>query len=461
MIFQPFFLACLAHASYLIGSKGEAWVIDPQRDVDEYLKAASAAGLTITGIFETHFHADFVSGHRELAQRTGAAIYMGRKANPQFAFEPLLDGQVLRLGDLELKVLETPGHTPESTCLLVRDLSEPEAPAKLFTGDTLFIGEVGRPDLLGGQGLSSQAMAEQLYDSLHQKLLPLPDDTEVWPAHGAGSACGKNISQERTATLGNQRRFNYALQPMDRETFVDLVTRDLPPPPAYFPRDVALNRQGAPTLEELGPLEGFSPEAFRKRQVDGAQALDLRSAEDYQAAHIPGSIRIGLEGTFATWAGSLIPHDRDLLLVGNLEALDQARMRLARVGLDRVVGSLEGGLDAWASKGLPTAKVEALEPAALAERKELSVLDVRNPRETALGHVPGARLIPLAELSSRLAEVPQGPLAVICAGGYRSLIACGVVEASGRTGPLFNVTGGTGAWVKEGLPLDQPATLGV
>lgn len=250
MIFQPFYLVCLAHASYLIGSKGEAWIIDPQRDVDAYLNAAAEAGLTITGIFETHFHADFVSGHRELALRTGAAIYMGRKATPQFVFEPVLDGQVLRLGDLELTILETPGHTPESACLLVCDPSDPTCTPKLFTGDTLFIGEVGRPDLLGGQGLTSQAMAEQLYDSLHHKLLPLSDEVEIWPAHGAGSACGKNISQERSATLGNQRRFNYALQAMDKAAFVELVTRDLPPPPAYFPKDVALNRKGAPTLEE-------------------------------------------------------------------------------------------------------------------------------------------------------------------------------------------------------------------
>lgn len=460
MIFQPFFLACLAHASYLIGSQGEAWVIDPQRDVDDYLKAASDAGLVITGIFETHFHADFVSGHRELAQRTGAAIYMGRKANPQFAFEPLLDGQSLKLGDLELTVLETPGHTPESTCLLVRDVSDPGAAPKFFTGDTLFIGEVGRPDLLGGQGLSSQAMAEQLFDSL-QKILTLPDNVEVWPAHGAGSACGKNISQERTATLGNQRSFNYALQPMDRATFVELVTRDLPPPPPYFPGDVALNRQGAPTLEELGMLAALSAEAFQSRCAEGAQVLDVRSAEAYQAAHIPGSIRIGLEGTFATWAGTIIPLETKLLLVGEAEALDQARMRLARVGLDRVLGGLAGGLEAWIAAGFPTMTSEALEPEVLAGRKDLAVLDVRNPKETAGGYVPGARLIPLSELPLRLGEVPQGPLAVICAGGYRSLIACGLLEAAGWESPLFNLTGGTAAWVRQGLPLEQPVTLGV
>lgn len=454
MFFKPFYLSCLAHASYLIGSRGQAWVIDPQRDVEEYLRALEEAGCTLAGIFETHFHADFVSGHRELAQRSGARIYMSRAAEPRFTFEPLADGQVLRLGDLELTMLATPGHTPESACLRVRDLADSATPERLFTGDTLFIGEVGRPDLLGGRGLSSATMAGQLYDSLHSKILPLPDETEIWPAHGAGSACGKNISQERSATLGNQRRFNYALRPMDRGTFTELVTRDLPPPPPYFPMDVTLNREGAPALAELPPLRALSPQEFQARP--DAMILDVRSPEAYLEAHLPGSLRIGLEGAFASWAGTFVPPNSEVLLVGEAGDLDTARMRLARIGLDRVTGNLEGGIPAWIGAGLPATKAKALEPQSLADRTGLNVIDVRNPGETAGGYVPGARLIPLAELSKRASEVPSGPLAVICAGGYRSLIACGLLERAGFQGELFNVVGGTSAWTRLGLPLEQP-----
>ena len=304
MYFKQFYLGCLAHASYLIGSEGEAVVVDPQRDVDEYLDEAAAQGLEIKYVIETHLHADFVSGHQEIAARTGAEIIFGEKAGVEFEHRAVRDGEVLELGKLVLRFIETPGHTPEGICVLVTDTAAPDEPPKLLTGDTLFIGDVGRPDLAGGKGYTPQMMAEMMYDSLHGKLLKLPDEVEVYPAHGAGSMCGRNMSKETSSTIGEQRKFNYALKPMSKDEFVQMMTADLPEAPSYFPRDAEINRSGARELSELHPPQALTPQQVRELRDEGHVLLDVRSAADFGAAHVPGSMNNGLSGKFAMWAGS-------------------------------------------------------------------------------------------------------------------------------------------------------------
>ena len=444
--FHQFYLNCLAHASYLIGSRGEAAIVDPQRDVDQYLDEALRRGLTIRYIIETHLHADFVSGHRELAERTGAEIVIGAEAHAEFPHRAVRDGDVLPLGDLELHALATPGHTPEGiSWLVVRDGKA----EKVLTGDTLFIGDVGRPDLAGGRGFTPQAMAGMLYDSLQTKLLALPDDVEVWPAHGAGSACGKNISKETSSTIGVQRRMNYALRPMARDEFIALMTSDLAPAPAYFPRDAEINRLGARPLSEVRAPALTSAEA-REAIADGALVLDVREAAAFGAGHVAGAINIGLGGQFASWAGTLLPPERPLVLVAqNAARASEAVMRLARVGMENVAGYL---LESQLHE-LPRAELAQLMPAELHAR-HLDVIDVRRAAEFAGGHVPGAVNIPLHELERRIAEAGSDrPLAVICAGGYRSSTAASILASHGFT-RLFSVTGGTGAWIAAGLGVE-------
>jgi hydroxyacylglutathione hydrolase len=448
--FHQFYLNCLAHASYLIGSRGEAAIVDPQRDVEQYLDEARRRGLTIRYVIETHLHADFVSGHRELASRTGAEILIGAEACAEFPHRAVRDGDVLPLGDLELHALATPGHTPEGiSWLVVRD----GKPEKVLTGDTLFIGDVGRPDLAGGRGYTSEAMAGMLYDSLQTKLLALPDEVEVWPAHGAGSACGKNISKETSSTIGMQRRTNYALRPMARDEFIALMTSDLSPAPAYFPRDAELNRLGARPLAEVTAraLRVLTSAEAGEAIANGALVLDVREAAAFGASHVAGAVNIGLGGQFASWAGTLLPPDRPLVLVAQDEArVSEAVMRLARVGMENVAGYvLEGQIHE-----LARAELAQLLPAELHARG-LDVLDVRRPAEYAGGHVPGAVNIPLHELEQRVAEAgADRPLAVICAGGYRSSIAASILARHGFT-RLFSVTGGTGAWIASGFPVDR------
>ncbi|HET7712083.1 MAG TPA: MBL fold metallo-hydrolase [Thermoanaerobaculia bacterium] len=451
MHFHQFYLACLAHASYLIGDGGECAIVDPQRDVDQYLDEAARRGLAIRYIVETHLHADFVSGHRELAERTGAEILIGASANAAFPHRPVRDGDSIRLGSAELRAMETPGHTPESVCWL---LLEEGKPTKLLTGDTLFIGDVGRPDLAGGRGYTSEAMASMMYDSLHQKILTLPDDVEVWPAHGAGSACGRNISKETSSTIGIQRKINYALRPMSREEFVKLLTTDLAEAPRYFPMDAEINRRGARPLAEI-EAPAASPADVRRLIESGAVSLDVREAAAFGAGHIPGSINIGLKGQFASWCGTLLSPEAKLVIVADdQQRADEAVMRLARVGLENVAAWLEGGIAAWREAGFPVVTLTQLAVADLYRRiGSLPVLDVRNPGEYASGHVPGARNIPLSVLDRHLADLGGEPLAVICAGGYRSSAAASLLERSGRSA-LFNVVGGTAAWVKEGLGVE-------
>src|ERR1044071_74138 len=342
MYFKQFYLVWLAHASYLIGSEGEAAVVDPQRDVDEYIDEAKAHGLQIKYVIETHLHADFVSGHQEIAARTGAQIIFGAQGGVAFEHRAVKDGEEIRMGSVVLRFIETPGHTPEGICVLV---SAPGEPQKLLTGDTLFIGDVGRPDLAGGKGYTPQTMAEMMYDSLHGKLLKLPDEVEVYPAHGAGSMCGRNMSKETSSTIGEQRKFNYALKPMSKDEFVHMMTADLPEAPSYFPKDAEINRSGARGLSELQPPQPLTPQQVLELRDAGHILLDVRSAADFGAAHVPGSMNIGLGGQFAMWAGSLIPLSAALVLIADTDAqVDESVVRLARVGIENVKGFLKGGI---------------------------------------------------------------------------------------------------------------------
>src|ERR1043165_9519822 len=363
MFFKQFYLACLAHASYLIGSEGEAAVVDPQRDVDEYLEEAAAHGLEIKYVIETHLHADFVSGHQEIAARTGAQIIFGEKAGVEFEHRAVKDGEELKLGKVVLRFIETPGHTPEGICILVT--GPEDQPQKLLTGDTLFIGDVGRPDLAGGKGYTPQMMAEMMYDSLHGKLLKLPDEVEVYPAHGAGSMCGRNMSKETSSTIGEQRKFNYALKPMSKEEFVTMMTADLPEAPIYFPKDAEINRSGARGLSELQPPTALTPQEVQQLRDEGHILLDVRSAADFGAAHVPGSTNVGLGGQFAMWAGCLIALNASIVVIADTGAqVDEAVVRLARVGIENVKGYLEGGVQSWHDAGL---QVDAIAQISVAE----------------------------------------------------------------------------------------------
>ncbi|HEU4836884.1 MAG TPA: MBL fold metallo-hydrolase [Pyrinomonadaceae bacterium] len=458
MFFKQFYLACLAHASYLIGSEGEAAVVDPQRDVDEYISEADAQGLKIKYVIETHLHADFVSGHHEIAARTGAQIIFGEKAGAAFEHRAVKDGEELSLGSVTLRFLETPGHTPEGICILI---TAPGEPQKLLTGDTLFIGDVGRPDLAGGKGYTPQTMAAMMYDSLHGKLLKLPDEVEVYPAHGAGSMCGRNMSKETSSTIGEQRKFNYALRPMSKEEFVTMMTADLPEAPSYFPKDAEINRSGARELSELQPPQPLKAQQVAQLRDEGHVLLDVRSAADFGAAHVPGSMNIGLGGQFAMWAGSLIPLNASIVVIADTGAqVDESVVRLARVGIENVKGYLEGGVTSWRDAGLP---VDTLPQMSVAElnaalaNDDMQIVDVRRVAEYVNGHVPRAQNAPLASLDKSL-----GPLnlekdkltAVICAGGYRSSAAASMLQKQGFSN-LLNVAGGTGAWVNAGYTIER------
>ena len=460
MYFKQFYLACLAHASYLIGSDGEAVVVDPQRDVDEYLAEASAQGLQIKYVIETHLHADFVSGHQEIAARTGAQIVFGEKAGAEFAHRAVRDGEEIRIGKVVLKFIETPGHTPEGICVLVTDTEHPDQPQKLLTGDTLFIGDVGRPDLAGGKGFTPQMMAEMMYDSLHGKILKLPDEVEVYPAHGAGSMCGRSMSKETSSTIGEQRKFNYALKPMSKEEFVKMMTADLPEAPVYFPKDAEINRSGARGLNELQPPAALTPQQVLELRDAGHVLLDVRPAADFGAAHVPGSLNIGLGGQFAMWAGSLIPLNAAIVVIADTNAqVDESVVRLARVGIENVKGYLEGGFQSWLEAGFPGDSIEQVTVAQLKEqiaRGELQIVDVRRPAEYVNGHVPHAFNAPLANLDKSLGPLPLEKdklTAVICAGGYRSSAAASLLQKQGFSN-LLNVSGGTGAWVQAGYPVE-------
>jgi hydroxyacylglutathione hydrolase len=459
MYFRQFYLGCLAHASYLIGSDEEAAVVDPQRDVAQYLAEAAARGLRIKYVVETHLHADFVSGHRELAERAGAEIVFGEKAGATFPHRAVKEGDELRVGRLRLRVLETPGHTPESISLLVFDPGHGTRPRMVLTGDTLFVGDVGRPDLAGSRGHTPEQMAATLYDSLHDKLLALPDSVEVYPAHGAGSMCGRNISKETSTTVGEQRRSNYALRPMTKEEFVRMMTSDLPEAPAYFPQDAEINRAGAVPLDALPPRAALSPAEVAGLAAAGHLVLDVRSAAEFGAGHVPGSVNVGLSGQFASWVGALVPLGTPLVIVAADESqVDEAVVRLARVGHDRVRGHLAGGVAAWRDAGYEASAVPQISVAELrrllSERADLQVLDVRRQAEYAAGHAPRAASVPLSpRLAGQAALDPSRPVAVICAGGYRSSAAASLLGRAGFR-DLLNVEGGTAAWVAAGYEVE-------
>ncbi len=460
MFFKQFFLACLAHASYMIGSDGKACVVDPQRDVEQYLEAAEKNGLSIEYVIETHLHADFVGGHQELAERTGAQIVFGKSAEANFPHRGVEDGDVIEFGKAKLTFLATPGHTPESICILVTDTEQSEKPSMVLTGDTLFIGDVGRPDLVGAKGRTSEEMAGLLYDSLHNKLLTLDDEVLVYPAHGAGSLCGKNMSTERFSTLGQQRQFNYALKPMPKEQFVSMMCTDLPEVPAYFPTAVAKNREGTRGLKQLPQPKAYGAQEVSELMKQGHLVLDVRSNTLYGAGHVPGSMNIGLGGQFASWAGSLIPLGTPIILVvEEREGIDEAVTRLARSGHESVVGYLDGGIYAWSKSGHDTGETPQITIDQLKEKMKdvpnLQVIDVRRRGEYEAGHVPGAKNIPLSELSKNLDKIDKGrPTAIICASGYRSSISTYILKDSG-VAYVYNTIGGTNAWRGAGYEIEM------
>jgi glyoxylase-like metal-dependent hydrolase (beta-lactamase superfamily II) len=460
MYFKQFYLGCLAQASYMIGSDGEAVVVDPRRDVDEYLNEARTQGLAIRYVVETHLHADFVSGHRELAEKTGAQIAIGARALAGFPHRAVKDGDEIRVGRVVLRFLETPGHTPESVCVLVTDTAAGSEPQLVLTGDTLFIGDVGRPDLAGSRGLTPQQMASMLYASLHGKLMTLPDSVAVYPAHGAGSLCGRNISQALSSTIGEQRLGNLSLRPMSEEEFVKLATTDLPEVPRYFEMDVAINRSGAEPLGGRPLPPSLAPAELAARAAAGAQVLDVRLAREFGAGHVPGSLNIGLSGQLASWAGTLLDPGREIVVVADGEdGVAEAAMRLARVGLERVSGHLARGLVSWQQDGREIATLDQWPVdelrAQLAERGgRLQVVDVRRPGEYRAGHVPGARSLPLDRLEAEAGSLDRSrPLAVVCQSGYRSSTACSLLQRHGFT-DLVNVAGGTAAWLAAGHPTE-------
>jgi glyoxylase-like metal-dependent hydrolase (beta-lactamase superfamily II)/rhodanese-related sulfurtransferase len=462
MYFKQFYLGCLAHASYLIGSEAEAAVVDPQRDVDQYIAEAEAQNLKIKYVIETHLHADFVSGHRELAARTGAEIVFGAKAGAAFPHRPVRDGDEIKIGRVILRIMETPGHTPESVSVLVIDSEVSDQPQKVLTGDTLFVGDVGRPDLAGGKGYTPPMMAALMYDTLHTKLLRLSDEVEVYPAHGAGSMCGRNMSPETSSTIGEQRVSNYALQPMTKDQFVRMMTADLPEAPAYFPEDAERNRTGAPALVEVSMAAGLCPDEVRKLAADGHTILDVRAAAEFGSGHVPGSINIGLAGQFAIWSGTLIAMGAPIVIVAESdEKAVEAVMRLARVGHESVKGYLRGGIAAWREAGLevttvPQIGVDELNDLINNHEADLQILDVRRPPEYESGHVPSAQPAPLLSLRQNVANLrldPAKPTAVICAGGYRSSAATSILLQHGFSN-LLNVSGGTSAWIDAGYEVE-------
>src|SRR5450432_2572453 len=455
MYFEQFYLGCLAHASYMLASDGEAVVVDPQRDVELYLRAAADHGVTIRHIFETHLHADFVSGHQELAARTGAKIYMGAKAGASFAHVPVSDGFELKFGKASIRVLETPGHTGESICLVVTDEEKSSSPWAVLTGDTLFIGDVGRPDLSPAH--TPVQLAGMLYDSLHNKVLKLSDSVLVYPAHGAGSLCGKNMRAERSSTIGTERLTNYALQIKSREEFVAQLTSNLPARPDYFLKDAEINRTGAAPLSELPPLRAITPGELKAMLDGGEVALDVRSGEEFAAGHVPGSVNIALSGQFASWAGTVLGLTAHPVLIGtSQEQLEEARLRLARVGMETLDGYLDGGVEAWKEAGLPVATTTEMTAEELSARMKsggVQVLDVRREPEWDAGHIEDANWWPLDNFKVSPPELDQdAPLAVHCKSGYRSMIACSLLQRAGFRN-VVNLSGGFDAWQGATLPV--------
>lgn len=464
---EQLYTGCLAQGAYYVESDGVAAIIDPLRDTRVYQERAQERDARIAYVLETHFHADFVSGHLDLSAKTGAPIVFGPMAKPEYAIHSAADGEILPLGKVSIKVLHTPGHTMESTCYLLLD--EHQQPQALFSGDTLFIGDVGRPDLAVKSDLSKEDLASYLFDSLRTKIMTLPDTVVVYPAHGAGSACGKNLSKETTDTLGNQKKTNYALNPnLTREQFIAEVTEGLLPPPGYFPENVRMNKQGYHSLETLKEkgMRGLSAAEVELIASDReALILDTRSPQAFTDRHIPGSISIGLDGQFAPWVGALIPDImQPLILIADAGREEEALTRLARVGYDGVLGYLDGGIDAWEKAGFETDNVPNISAAQLKESpvEALSVIDVRKPGEFLSSHIPTAVSAPLDDLNAHLSVFASDKTHYVhCAGGYRSVIAASILKSRGIHN-LVNVLGGFSAIKEAGIPVSQevcPSTL--
>ena len=455
MIFTQHYLECLSQASYLIGDEttGRAVVVDPRRDVDAYLREAAERGLVIERVIETHIHADFLSGHLELAAATGAVISFGAGADVEFPFEPLRDGQRISLGEVTLQILATPGHTLESICVVVYEHPDDQVPYGVLTGDTLFVGDVGRPDLFVAEGLSADVLAQTLHGSLQTKLLTLPDATRVFPAHGAGSACGKQLSSETSSTIGEQRRTNYALRAVNLEDFVAAVTEGQQVRPRYFAFAARRNRTLRPLLDETEPAVLAVEDVFRRAEA-GAILLDSREPADFAARHLRGAINIGLQGRFAEWAGAVLPPERDIVLVGDPAHARQSRIRLSRVGHDRVIGQLADLDGVFAHRPDLVESTPRLTAGQLAERCAAGsrplLVDVRATQETADGVIAGARCIPLPALSESLDVLDSTvPVVVYCASGYRSMVAASVLRVAGFE-DVSDLIGGFAAWREAG-----------
>jgi hydroxyacylglutathione hydrolase len=467
VILKQFYLPCLAHASYLIGDEdtGTAVVVDPQRDTDQYITFAAEHALKIKHVFLTHLHADFVAGHLELRDREGAKIYLGAAAKAGYAFTPLRDGDTLEFGRIRLKALETPGHTPESISIVVYDLNTSDTqPHAVLTGDTLFIGDVGRPDLRASLGWSANDLGGMLFDSVHTKLLELPDESLVYPAHGAGSLCGKAISKETVSTLGEQRRSNYALQPMSKEAFIRVVTADQPEAPAYFVYDAVLNSEERPTLDQT--LERVNPmtlDQLLALQEIGAQILDTRDPAEFAAAHLVGSINIGLAGQYATWAGTVLDRNHPIVIIADPGRESESAVRLGRIGFDHIAGYLKDGLNSLDSRPELVASTERLSAQFAAELLSSGqpplAIDVRAPSERDRKYIAGSLSFPLNHLSDNLEELPKDrPLLVYCAGGYRSAIAASLLQRGGFDS-VSEIAGGLAGWEAANLPVQTAKVL--
>jgi rhodanese-related sulfurtransferase/glyoxylase-like metal-dependent hydrolase (beta-lactamase superfamily II) len=466
MILKQYYLGCLAHASYLLGDEATstAVIVDPQRDIQQYLADAEKFGLQIRHVFLSHFHADFVAGHLELRDHCGATIHLGSRAQAEYGFLAMKDGDTLEFPGLRLQVLDTPGHTIESISILVFDLQkDPARPHAVLTGDTLFIGDVGRPDLRASLGWTANDLGAHLYDSLHNRLLPLPDETLIYPAHGAGSLCGKNLSSDTVSTLGVQRRLNYALQPMTKEEFIRLVSADQPDAPPYFTYDAILNTRERDTLDKnleqvLYPVD--LAEVLRRKDA-GAQILDAREPAEYAKGHFAGSINIGLGGSYASWAGTVLDPTRAIVIIAEPGREQEAALRLGRIGFDHVKGYLKEGMEALAGRPDLVWSTERVSAPMLAEELASAdppwLLDVRSPREWASKHIGSSMSVPLNHLQQRIAEIPRDRrIAVHCAGGYRSSIAASILHQHGITN-LIEMAGGFAAWEVAKLPVVSEA----
>lgn len=461
IIFHQYYLGCLSHASYLIGDEATktAVIVDPQRDVAQYIADAEKNGLKITHVFLTHVHADFVAGHLELQRKTGAKICLGSKTNASYKFIGFKDGDKLDMGNIRFEVLETPGHTPEAISILVFDTKKDATkPYAVLSGDSLFIGDVGRPDLLSSKGISARELAALEYDSLHNKLMTLPDDTLVYPAHGAGSLCGKNLSKETVSTIGEQKRTNYALQPMSKQQLVELLTKDLPPAPKYFAYDAAFNCTAHPTLDQLmNDLKPLSVDEALKLKNSGAYLLDGRESDSYARQHVVDSINIPLKGRYATWAGTFLDHDKPVVIIADPGQEKEAAMRLGRIGLDSVAGYVRGGITAFDGRAdlvRNNERVTAQELSKLMKAdKPPYVLDVRSPGEWQTAHIDNTHLLPLSDILEHVDNLPKDrEIIIMCASGNRSSTAASLLSQRGLT-RLTDLRGGIESWQSEKLPV--------